>query len=104
MATHLTSKLFRAFCSHEEQYHGTGGCSLPWTIGSHRDRNQIDVIMIDLIAAKNPVLASGSLQGELGYALQAINVVLSAPIPRYYALTRSADTQAISQNIKHTLW
>ncbi|CAL1161970.1 unnamed protein product [Cladocopium goreaui] len=30
----------------------------------------IDVIMIDLIAAKNPVLASGSLQGELGYALQ----------------------------------
>ena len=64
----------------------------------------IDVIMIDLIAAKNPVLASGSLQGELGYALQAINVVLSAPIPRYYALTRSADTQAISQNIKHTLW
>ena len=37
----------------------------------------IDVIMVDLISSKNPVLAATGLEGELAFALQAISVLCS---------------------------
>ena len=56
----------------------------------------IDVVVIDLIAAKNHVLASNSFQKEIMYALQAIEAALNMPNPRFYALKRLPSTMSIS--------